>query len=116
MRTIGVAAYSYDSSGKLREAWDPRLDYTDGTGSHHLADACTYDSDGILSTITPAAEQAWTFAYATIPGDTGKGRLATTSRSALSAGTAATTVVYSRSCLFWRTAPATAQGSRFWRL
>src|SRR6185369_8541474 len=36
----------------------------------------------------------WSLAYTTIPGDSGAGRLASVSRSALSAGTATTTVVY----------------------
>src|SRR5207248_3120436 len=51
--------------------------------------------NGILSTYTPVGQQPWTFAYTTVPADSGLGRLASVSRSALSVGTATTTVVYS---------------------
>ena len=94
MRTVAVADYTYDNTGKLRSTWDPRLDYTDAGGSHHVADTYDYNSDGILATITPAGQQPWQLTYTTIPGDSGKGRLASVSRSALGAGTATTTVVY----------------------
>jgi RHS repeat-associated protein len=94
MRTVVMAKYSYDSTGQLRAAWDPRLDYTDAGGTHHLQDTYAYNSDGILSTITPNAQQPWQLAYTTVPGDVGKGRLATVTRSALTAGTNTTTVVY----------------------
>ncbi len=95
MRTIVMARYSYDINGRLRATWDPRLDYTDTGGTHHLADSYDYDSDGIITTINPAGGQPpWQLTYTTIPGDAGKGRLAQATRSALSAGTAHTTVVY----------------------
>lgn len=98
MRTVVVARYSYDSNGRLRAAWDPRLDWTD-TGvmppvTRHLAQMYDYDADGVISTLTPAAQQPWHFTYTTIPGDPGKGRLAQVSRSALTAGTASSTIVY----------------------
>lgn len=94
MRTIVVARYSYDSSGRLRATWDPRLDYTDEGSTRHLSETYSYDADGILTSIRPGAQEPWQFTYTTIPGDSGKGRLAQVSRSALSAGTAKTTVVY----------------------
>jgi RHS repeat-associated protein len=94
MRTIVMARYAYDNSGKLRSVWDPRLDWTDGSGSHHQQDTYAYDADGILTTITPHAQEPWTLTYTTVPGDAGKGRLAKMTRSALTAGTATTTVVY----------------------
>lgn len=94
MRTVVMARYSYDDAGRLRAAWDPRLDWTDGTGSHHLQDSYGYDADGILSSIAPKGQEAWNFTYTTVPGDSGKGRLAKVSRTALAAGTATTTVVY----------------------
>lgn len=95
MRTVAVAAYSYDANGRLAAAWDPRLDYTDGSGSHHLATKYTYNADGILDTITDPGREPWRIAYTTTPGDAGKGRLLSVSSSALSAGTATTTMVYS---------------------
>jgi RHS repeat-associated protein len=98
MRTVEVAHYAYDSAGRLRAAWDPRFDWTD-TGvtppvTRHVATTYAYDGNGILTTLTPAGEEPWQFAYTTVPGDSGLGRLATVTRSALSAGTAVSTVVY----------------------
>ncbi|MFG2044820.1 FG-GAP-like repeat-containing protein [Dactylosporangium sp. NPDC048998] len=98
MRTVVVARYSYDSNGRLRSVWDPRLDWTD-TGTmppttRHLETTYDYDADGIVSTLTPPAQQPWQFTYTTLPGDAGKGRLAQVSRSALIAGTARQTIVY----------------------
>ncbi|WP_432838765.1 hypothetical protein [Dactylosporangium sp. CA-092794] len=98
MRTVVVARYSYDSNGRLRAVWDPRLDWTDTSTmpptTRHLATTYDYDADGIVSTLTPPAQQPWQFTYTTLPGDPGKGRVAQVSRSALSAGTARQTVVY----------------------
>ena len=53
-----------------------------------------YDADGVLTTLTPPAQEPWQFAFTTVPGDSGKGRLAAVSRSALAAGIAVSTVVY----------------------
>ena len=94
MRTVVMARYSYDNAGRLRASWDPRLDWTDGTGAHSQQDTYDYNSDGIPTTITPNAQVPWTLTYTTLPGDAGKGRLASVTRSALTAGTATTTVVY----------------------
>jgi RHS repeat-associated protein len=105
MKTVVLARYGYDSGGRLRAAWDPRLDYTDSNGSQHQATLYGYDADGILTSVTPPAEQPWQFGYTTVPGDAGKGRLATVTRSALTAGTAVSTIVY-RVPLSGTTAPA----------
>jgi RHS repeat-associated protein len=99
MRTVVTARYSYDSTGRLRAVWDPRLDWTDSSTTppttRHLTTGYDYDADGIVTTIHPAGGfEPWQLAYTTIPGDPGKGRLARVSRSALAAGTAQTTVVY----------------------
>ncbi|GAA2602728.1 hypothetical protein GCM10010399_36880 [Dactylosporangium fulvum] len=98
MRTVVVARYSYDSNGRLRAVWDPRLDWTDTTTmpptTRNLATTYDYDTNGIVSALTPPAQQPWQFTYTTIPGDAGNGRLAQVSRSALTAGTARQTVVY----------------------
>lgn len=91
MRTVTLAQYSYDSTGRLRSAWDPRLDYSGGT---HVATAYTYNADGTLATLTPPGEQAWSFTYTTLPTDSGAGRLYKVTRSALTAGTAVRTIVY----------------------
>lgn len=90
MRTIAVAGYGYDSNGRLTAQWDPRLD----NGATHLWTTYAYNADGTIAAITPIAQEPWTLGYTTIPGDAGAGRLATVTRSALSSGTAVTTVVY----------------------
>ncbi|WP_051810078.1 RHS repeat-associated core domain-containing protein [Actinoplanes subtropicus] len=98
MKTIDVSAYLYDGTGRLAAQWDPRLD----NGTAHLWNTYTYNTDGTLAAITPVSQSSdnpspvpsWQLTYTTVPGDAGAGRLATVSRSALSAGTATTTVVY----------------------
>jgi len=95
MKRTTVARYSYDSVGRLSAEWDPRLDYTSSSGAPaHQATAYGYNTNGILSTVTPPGEQPWNVDYTTVPGDAGAGRVAKVSRTALSAGTAVTTVVY----------------------
>ncbi|WP_422750489.1 RHS repeat-associated core domain-containing protein [Micromonospora sp. WMMD1219] len=94
MRTVVLARYTYDNAGRLRAVWDPRLDYTDGSGAHSLRTVYDYDTDGILTTMTPAAQEPWQFTYTTLPDDPGKGRLYRVTRSALTAGTAVESVVY----------------------
>jgi len=91
MRTVTLARYDYTSGGRLHGVWDPRLDHGAGL---HLADTYGYDGDGVLNAVTPAAEEPWTLAYTVLPSDNGLGRLKTATRSALSAGTATSTVVY----------------------
>ncbi|GAA2860737.1 hypothetical protein GCM10010443_23790 [Actinoplanes cyaneus] len=90
MRTVDLSAYQYDAGGRLAAQWDPRLD----NGTTHLQTVYTYHADGTLASAGPDATRAWTFAYTTVPGDLGAGRLASASRTALTAGTATTTVVY----------------------
>lgn len=91
MKTVDVAAYEYDSNGRLTAQWDPRLD----NGATHLWTTYTYNTDGALASVTDNTQPAWNLTYTTIPSDKGPGRLATASQSALTAGTATATVVYS---------------------
>jgi RHS repeat-associated protein len=89
MRTVAVASFSYDSNGRLAQAWDPRLS--------SLKTTYTYNADGQVATITPPAEEAWTFAYAPLSTEaSGTGRLKSVSRPTLlvSPATATTTYVY----------------------
>ncbi|MFI6623083.1 DNRLRE domain-containing protein [Streptomyces sp. NPDC050528] len=74
-----LAQYAYDTSGRLRETWDPRLDTL-------LKTAYTYDSAGRIATLTPPGQLPWTFAY-----DTDDGKLLSVSRATLKPGTTATT-------------------------
>ncbi|MFJ6737403.1 DNRLRE domain-containing protein [Streptomyces sp. NPDC091279] len=81
-----VAQYAYDASGRLREAWDPRL----GTP---LKTAYTYDGAGRVATETDPGELPWTFTYGTVGtnGDAGDGMLLSASRPTLKAGSTSTT-------------------------
>ncbi|MEV6602488.1 RHS repeat-associated core domain-containing protein [Actinoplanes sp. NPDC051346] len=94
MRSVVVARYTYDDSGRLRSQWDPRLDWTNAEGNHSLRHTYFYDANGILVTMTPPAQEPWHFAYTTVPNDSGAGRLAKVTRSALSAGATVETVAY----------------------
>ncbi|MFI6249947.1 DNRLRE domain-containing protein [Streptomyces sp. NPDC051016] len=91
-----LATYAYGASGRLRQAWDPRI-------SPALKTEYTYDSDGRVTTLTEPGELPWTFAYdqAGSALTAGAGMLLSASRPALAegststtSGTATTTVVY----------------------
>ncbi|MET7426033.1 RHS repeat-associated core domain-containing protein [Dactylosporangium sp. NPDC005555] len=94
MATTVVARYTYDTTGRLRQTWDPRLDYLSNGLTLHVTTGYTYNGDGVMDSYTPAAQEPWQFVYTSLPTDTGKGRLAQVRRSALTAGTAVTSVVY----------------------
>ncbi|MFD6548553.1 DNRLRE domain-containing protein [Streptomyces sp. NPDC058398] len=83
-----VAQYAYDTSGHLREEWDPRL-------SDPLKTVYTYDSKDRVATETDPGELPWTFAYSSTKvgtnGDAGEGMLLSASRPTLKAGSASTT-------------------------
>ncbi|MFI7577070.1 RHS repeat-associated core domain-containing protein [Micromonospora sp. NPDC049497] len=90
MRTVVLARYTYDNTGRLRTASDPRLDYS----GQQVRTVYYYNGDGIITSLTPPAQQPWQFSYTTVPNDPGTGRLHKVTRSALTAGTAVETVVY----------------------
>ncbi|MFB7739350.1 DNRLRE domain-containing protein [Streptomyces sp. NPDC056112] len=92
-----IAQYAYDSQGRLREQWDPRI-------SPALKTAYAYDGAGRVTGLTPPGELPWTFEYGKV-GDNavaGDGMLLAASRPTLKAGTkneqdggkAVTSVVY----------------------
>ncbi|WNI30003.1 DNRLRE domain-containing protein [Streptomyces sp. ITFR-6] len=77
-----VSQYAYDSQGRLREQWDPRV-------SPALKTAYGYDSAGRVTALTPPGELPWTFEYgragtSTVAGD---GMLLSASRPTLKVGT-----------------------------
>ncbi len=83
-----VAKYEYDTSGRLKAAWDPRI-------SPALKETYTYNATGQIATLTPPGQQAWTMAYGTLPGGTAVGRLTSVKRPSLVEGkTAQTTIAY----------------------
>lgn len=91
-----VSRYAYDSAGRLREVWDPRI-------SPALKTAYAYDAAGRVTQLTPAGQLPWTFAYGQAGGSAtaGDGMLLSVARPTLAPGsadqtngTATTTVVY----------------------
>lgn len=76
-----VSQYAYDSQGRLRQQWDPRI-------SPALKTAYTYDSAGRVVTLTPPGELPWTFTYgkAGSAATAGEGMLLAVSRPTLKAG------------------------------
>lgn len=79
--TASVARYRYDSDGRLRVTWDPRISPTLETGY-------TYDAAGRLLTLTPPGLNPWTMAYDT------QGRLAHVTRTDPLNGPATRAVAY----------------------
>lgn len=84
-----VAKFEYDSSGRLKAAWDPRI-------SPALKETYAYNADGQISTLTPPGQEPWTMQYGQIGGETSKGRLISVKRATLveSKPTAQTTIAY----------------------
>jgi len=94
--STAVAAYAYNTAGRLTQAWDPRVPSA-------LKTTYGYDSDSRVTSYTRPGRLAWTFTYGSV-GDSataGAGMLLTASHPALAAGSASstagtsvTTVVY----------------------
>ncbi|WP_424864094.1 DNRLRE domain-containing protein [Streptomyces sp. MMS24-I29] len=91
-----IQAYRYDNTGRLREAWNPRI-------SPALKTEYGYDAAGRITSLTPAGELPWTFTYgkAGNAATAGDGMLLKASRAGLKQGTkdveegtATTSVVY----------------------
>ena len=73
MVTKAVAQYSYDTKGRLRAVWDPRV-------SPALKRTFGYDAEGHLTAVSPAGQEPWIFGYGTASLDTSPGRLVTAGR------------------------------------
>ncbi len=80
-----VQTYAYDSAGRLREAWDPRV-------TPALKTAYGYDGAGRVTTLTPPGELPWTFVHgkAGQAATAGEGMLLKVERAGLKQGTADT--------------------------
>jgi streptogramin lyase len=76
---IPVVEYSYDSRGRLRAEWDPRI-------SPVLKTMYGYDEEGHVTALDPPGQEPWAFTYGTIAGDAGTGRLLKVGRAPASAG------------------------------
>ncbi|MFD5722653.1 DNRLRE domain-containing protein [Streptomyces sp. NPDC127036] len=86
-----VSAYTYDTTGHLRQAWNPQI-------SPALKTAYSYDSADRLTSYTPPGQNAWNFTYAHA-GDSaaaGDGMLTRASRAGSAGGpdTGIVSVVY----------------------
>jgi RHS repeat-associated protein len=74
MTTIPVARYEYDSQGRLRAAFDPRL-------STPLETFYGYDVEDHVTAVTPLpGQQPWLLHYGTTTSDSNPGRLLSVSR------------------------------------
>jgi streptogramin lyase len=68
MQEIPVAEYAYDSRGRLRAEWDPRV-------SPALKTIYGYDGEGHVTALDPPGQEPWVFTYGTTSVDAGSGRL-----------------------------------------
>jgi RHS repeat-associated protein len=86
---VTAVQYAYDTTGRLRQVWDPRI-------SPALKTSYAYDDDGRVTILTPPGELPWTFRYgsggasASVGAgdviDRSSGRLLTVSRQSLLPG------------------------------
>lgn len=74
METVPVADYVYDSKGRLRAEWDPRI-------SPALKTTYGYDAQGEVTAVTPPGQESWALIYGTIPRDPSGGRLIKATRA-----------------------------------
>jgi RHS repeat-associated protein len=73
MTTTAVSQYAYDTQGRLRTQWDPRI-------SPALKVKYGYDVEGHVTAIAPPGQQPWLFAYGVNAEDPGTWRLVSVSR------------------------------------
>ncbi|MFF3137706.1 DNRLRE domain-containing protein [Streptomyces mirabilis] len=78
---VDVAAFTYDTTGRLRASWDPQITPT-------LQTSYTYDGAGRLASLAEPGQRAWTYTYAdTASGPVEPGMLLSASHPALAPGT-----------------------------
>jgi RHS repeat-associated protein len=98
LTTTPVAAFSYDSSGRLSAEWDPRI-------SPNLVTTYTYDQNsgsptyGWLTSLSPAQSSTgglapWTFTYNTTAGSPDYGKLVSVTRTHSNGTKATQTIAY----------------------
>ncbi len=68
MSETAVAQYTYDSKGRLRAEWDPRI-------SPALKTIYGYDAEGHITAVTRAGQETVALTYGTTSGDSNAGRL-----------------------------------------
>jgi YD repeat-containing protein len=77
MVTTTVAQYSYDSKGRLRAVWDPRI-------SPALKTTYGYDAENHVVALSAPGQQPVFYRYGSLAGDTASGRLLSATRPAAS--------------------------------
>ncbi len=70
-----VVQYAYDTQGRLRAEWDPRI-------TPNLKTVYGYDVEGHVTTVSPPGQEPWLIHYGTIPTDGSAGRLLAVTRPA----------------------------------
>lgn len=77
MEEVAVAQYEWDTQGRLRTEWDPRVEHSSDCGGEcsALKTAYGYDAEQHITGLTPPSQASWAFLYGTISGDPNKGRL-----------------------------------------
>ncbi len=73
-KPIPVAEYSYDTEGRLRAQWDPRI-------KPELKTTYGYDAEGHVTAMTPPGEETWAFSYGTTANEPNTGRLLKVTRA-----------------------------------
>lgn len=68
MKITTIAQYAYDSKGRLRAEWDPRI-------SPALKTTYGYDAEGHVTVLVAAGHEPWIFTYGTTASDGTAGRL-----------------------------------------
>jgi streptogramin lyase len=74
MQETAVAEYAYDSQGRLRAEWDPRV-------PSPLKTTYGYDPEGHVTAVTSPGLQPWLITYGTSAGDSGSGRVVKVTRT-----------------------------------
>jgi RHS repeat-associated protein len=82
MTTTPVAEYAYDSKGRLRAEWDPRVETSSDCGKAcpSLKTLYGYDSEGHVTAVSDPGRQPSLLHYGTIPSDSSNGRLLSASQ------------------------------------
>ena len=73
MTTTSIVQYSYDTQGRLRAEWDPRV-------SPALKTTYGYDVSGHVTAVSSPGQEPWLLAYGSNAGDTNTGRFVSASR------------------------------------
>jgi DNA-binding beta-propeller fold protein YncE len=77
-----VTEYAYDSKGRLRAEWDPRIEASTGCGGSCSALRTTYgyDAEGHVTSVNPPGQEPWLLHYGTMASDVSAGRLLSVTR------------------------------------